>query len=79
MKNGRYYIGSTKDINQRFLTHKCGGVQATKNLLPLKIVLRQKCSDLCLARKIEIKLKKLKRQDYINKIVSDGKITLLGG
>lgn len=76
LKNGRYYIGSTEDINQRFRTHKSGGVQATKNLLPLKIALRQEYPNLSIAREIETRLKKFKRKDFIAKIIRDGKIKI---
>lgn len=79
LKNQRYYIGSTSDIQQRFLSHRTGQVQATKNLLPLKIVLQQEYIDINVARKIERKLKKLKRRDYIEKIIKDGIIKISGG
>jgi len=78
LKNGRYYIGSTNDIRQRFLTHQSGGVKATRYMRPFEIALQQEFSDLSTARKIEQKLKKLKRKDYLDKIVKDGRIRLLG-
>ena len=79
LKNGKYYIGSTNDISQRFLTHQKGGVKATRYLRPFEIALQQECLSLSTARKIEQKLKKLKRRDYLDKIVKDGKIRLTGG
>jgi len=79
MKNGRYYVGSTKDVEKRFDTHRCGGVKATKNLLPLKIAFRQEYSDIDIARKIENKIKSFKRKDYIAKIIKDGRIKITGG
>lgn len=78
LKNGRYYIGCTANIQQRFLTHKSGGVKATRNILPLEIVFQQEFSDLSIARKVESKLKKLKRKDYIDKIITEGIIRTVG-
>ena len=78
LKNKRYYIGSTENIQQRFLTHQSGYVKATKNLLPLQIVLQQEYPGIVIARRIERKLKKLKRRDYIAKIVKDKKILISG-
>jgi len=78
MKSCRYYIGSTKDIKTRLRTHKSGGVQATKNLLPLKLMLQQEYADFGHARQVERKLKKFKRRDYIEKIIKDGKIKITG-
>ena len=79
VKNGRFYIGSTEDITTRLHAHSSGGVKATKNLLPLKIVFKQEYSDYAVAHKIERKLKELKRRDYIEKIIQDGKIKIEGG
>ena len=79
LKNNRYYIGSTGNINQRILTHQSGCVKATRNLLPVQIVFQQECSDITMARKIERRLKQLKRRDYIEKIIKDGRIRISGG
>ena len=79
LKNQRYYIGSTNNIRQRIQTHQSGGVKATRNLLPLQVVLQQEYSDIGEARIVEMKLKRFKRKDYIAKIVSEGRIRILGG
>ena len=78
-KNGRYYIGSTEDITTRLRAHNAGGVKATKNLLPLKVVFKQEYPNYAIVHKIERKLKKLKRRDYIEKIIRDVKIKIEGG
>ncbi len=41
-----------------------------------KLVLVQEFKSLLMARKIEIKIKNMKRKDYIEKIVADGYIKL---
>ena len=55
VKNNRFYIGSTKNIERRLKEHELG---------------------FSLARQIERKLKKLKRKDYLEKIVQVGHIDL---
>jgi len=75
-KNNRFYIGSTNDINKRFIKHQKGEVKATKNFRPFTIEFYQYFSTIKEARIIEYKLKKLKRKDYIEKIIKDGKIKM---
>ncbi len=73
---GSYYIGCTNNYYRRFTEHQAGKVRSTKGLRPLKLVLVQEYNSLSLARRIESKLKKLKRKDYIDKIIKDGKILM---
>lgn len=76
-KRNRFYIGSTINFNNRFQKHNKGLVKSTKNLRPLKIELVQEYETITLAKKIENKIKKLKRKDYIEKMIKD-KIIKLG-
>ena len=76
-KNGRYYIGSTNDVGKRIRRHLAGEVRSTKNLLPVKLVFSQEFPNLSLARKIEQKLKKYKRRDFLDKIIDEGEIKKL--
>ena len=71
-KNGKYYIGSTKDLDQRIQQHLKGRVLSTKSNLPWKLVFKQNFESVGVARKQEIRLKGLKRRDYIEKVISDG-------
>ena len=75
-KNKRYYIGSTDDVARRLEQHNAGYVYTTKRMLPVKLVLVQEYESLTKARLIELKIKRLKRKDYINKMVGEGKIKL---
>lgn len=77
-KNGRFYIGSTIDIERRLIQHNSGRVTSTKNKGPWTLSLSQKFESITEARIIEIKLKNLKRRDYIEKIVREQKITISG-
>ena len=71
LKNDKFYIGSTTDIKRRLHQHKIGNVKATVYLRPLKLELFQKFDTITSARTIEHRLKKLKRRDYIEKIIKD--------
>ena len=71
-----FYIGSTEGIARRIKEHEAGKVISTKGLLSVRLVVSQKYADLPLARKVEKRLKKLKRRDYIEAIVRDGKINM---
>ena len=37
-KDGKFYVGFTKDLKQRFELHNNGRVEATKNRRPLKLI-----------------------------------------
>jgi putative endonuclease len=77
-KNNRYYIGSTKDINVRFKQHNSGCVKSTKNNRPYKLAYYQKYDSIKEAKLIEMKIKKWKRKDYIDKVIGDGIIYAKG-
>ena len=55
---------------------KNGHTQTTRNMNDFEIVLKQEYESLKLARKIELKIKKLKRKDYIEKMINDGYIRI---
>jgi len=68
---GAYYIGSSEDVAARFKSHLAGEVPTTKRMKEIKIVFTQQFSTIQAAKQIEYKLKKLKRKDYIQKIIKD--------
>ena len=65
--NGRYYIGSTINLDRRLNEHFAG---------PFDLRFSQNFETIEEARKIELKLKKLKRRDIIERIVRDQKIIM---
>lgn len=73
-KTGKFYIGSTSNLNKRLRHHKAGGTPSTKRIKPDKLVFKQWFDTLEKARGAEQKLKRMKRKDYIQKIVKDGYI-----
>lgn len=76
IKNKKFYIGSTKNWERRLKEHQAGKTKSLRAILPVKVVFKQKFSDLATAKRIEIKLKKLKRRDYLEKIIKDGYIKM---
>jgi predicted GIY-YIG superfamily endonuclease len=73
-KNDRYYIGSTVDINRRFLEHSNGQVKATKYILPLELVFAQTFQTIKEARHVEYVLKNKKSRVIIESIIKEGRI-----
>jgi len=74
---GKFYIGSTVDLARRLKHHTGEYTPSTKRLGKEKeLVLSQEYPTLVEARSVEYKLKKLKRRDYIAKIVEDGYIKI---
>ena len=76
LRNGRYYIGSTIDLDSRLRHHKGGFTHSTKRFGEIQLVLKQEYNSIKEARMIERKLKNLKRKDYLRKIVKDGFIKM---
>ncbi len=74
--NGKFYIGSTDNLERRIHQHELGHTQTTRNMAQPKIVFYQEYGDLEKARGVERKLKMLKRKDYIRKIILDGYIKI---
>ncbi len=74
-ENGRLYIGSTTDVPRRLEQHRAGHTRTTKNILKnCVVVFTQGFVSLIEARRAEYRLKKLKRKDYVEKIIKDGYI-----
>ena len=74
--NEHYYIGSTVNLKLRLKHHIAGHTPSTKGFGKIKLVFSQEYSTLGEARIIERKLKKLKRKDYLQKIIKDGFIRM---
>ncbi|MDO8430062.1 MAG: GIY-YIG nuclease family protein [bacterium] len=74
--NGRLYIGSTDDLERRLKQHYIGHTQTTRNMQNPVLAFSQKFDSLQRARKNKARIKKLKRKDYIEKIIEDGYIKM---
>ncbi|EKD56396.1 MAG: hypothetical protein ACD_58C00204G0001 [uncultured bacterium] len=73
--DGKYYVGSTNDVNRRLKQHQSGHTHSTKRMKDLKLVFSQEFLTLKNARQIEKKIKSWKRKDFIDKIIRDGRIS----
>ena len=73
-RDERYYVGSTTNVEKRLKHHQSGGTPSTRRMGPMELVFQQEFPTLQEARHIEKRLKKLKRKDYLKKIVRDGYI-----
>jgi putative endonuclease len=71
LKNKRYYIGSTDDVERRLREHNIGKVPSTKNLRPLILKVFVKCKNLTEAKNSEYRLKQYKRRDIIERLIED--------
>ncbi|OGN08935.1 MAG: hypothetical protein A3C61_02670 [Candidatus Yanofskybacteria bacterium RIFCSPHIGHO2_02_FULL_39_10] len=75
-RNNKFYIGSTPNLEVRMKQHIKGHTQTTRNMnLPIPVMV-QEFDSLVTARRVENKLKRMKRKDFIEKIVSDGYIKM---
>ena len=75
-ENKKFYIGSTNDLPRRLRQHYSGHTQTTSRMKNFVLVFSQKYNNLNEARKIELRIKRLKRKDYIEKIIADGYIKM---
>jgi len=73
---GKFYVGSTDNLKRRLSQHETGHTQTTRNMVKPRLVFRQEYDSLEQARRVERKIKKLKRKDYITKMISDGFIKI---
>jgi len=72
LRNNRFYIGSTNNLERRLKEHSSGKSKYTSEILPIKLVFKQKFRSLQIARKVESWLKKQKSASLIQKIVREG-------
>lgn len=74
IKSGKYYIGSTNDIERRIAEHNSGKTKSLRYLRPLKVVFNKTYPNISDARKIEWRLKQFKNKDILERIIKDGEI-----
>ena len=60
-----FYIGSTRDLKERFKEHNNGKVKSTKAYIPFALIYYEAYPTYTLARKREIELKKKSQQKEI--------------
>jgi len=70
LKDFRYYIGQTEDLDARIKKHNSGCVKSTKNRMPLVLIKKEIFDTRGEARKRENYLKKLKGGNEFKKIIN---------
>jgi len=68
-KDGRYYVGSTQDIEARLARHNQGRSTYTKRRGPWKVVYHEEYTRRADAVKREKAIKNRKRRDYIESLI----------
>ena len=69
---GRYYTGSTTDIERRYQQHCQGKHHSSKRFSNPILVFKQQFENIEEARQVERKLKSFKRRDFLEKIIREG-------
>jgi len=60
IKTGRYYIGSTNNLERRLLEHTCNKTKSLKGKAPFKVVYTEMCPSCSAARRRELEIKSYK-------------------
>ncbi len=68
-KLNKYYIGACIDIERRIHEHNTGHSKFTSTGMPWKIVYKKEFETLLLAKRFEMKIKKMKSRKYIEDLI----------
>lgn len=68
LKNGRYYIGSTNNLERRLKEHNAGKMGYTKRYRPWKIYYTEEYKNAAEAKKRERQVKSWKKRVMIEKL-----------
>jgi putative endonuclease len=63
--DNRLYIGSTRDIDNRIMSHQKGKVKTTKGRRPVKLIYKEESASYTEARKRELFLKSGTGRDWL--------------
>ena len=67
--NGRYYIGSTKDVAQRLAQHNSGINKSTRYVRPWTLMFTENFATLAEARRREQAIKAWKSPEYMKRVL----------
>ena len=73
LKDGKQYIGYTRDPDRRLEEHNRGSAPATKNRRPLEMIYKESFTDRAAAIKYERKMKRYKSSSFINQKIKAAK------
>jgi putative endonuclease len=71
-KTGKYYIGSTGDLQARLIEHNTGKSPYTRQRGPWKMIYNEPFTTISLARKREQEIKAWKNPGYMVKVLGLG-------
>jgi putative endonuclease len=66
-KDGKFYVGFTKDLKLRFKEHEKGQVESTRDRRPVKLIYYEACLSQADATKREKYLKTYHRKAFLRK------------
>ena len=70
LKDHRYYIGETSDVEARLLFHNSGKQRSTRKRIPFRLVLVEEYPDRTTALKREKQIKSWKGGEAFKKLIS---------
>lgn len=76
LKSGRYYIGSTNNIERRLAEHGSGKTKSLRNLLPVELAFKKDVDSIVTARGLERKLKKYKNRGIIDQVIAEQELKM---
>ena len=77
VKNGRYYVGCTNDIERRLLEHNSGYSKGSRLNAPFELLFKEEYNSLTEARGREKSIKMKKSRKYIKSLIN-GPVVQLG-
>ena len=69
LRTGRYYVGSTNDVERRLVQHQMGRVISTKGQLPVRLLYVREYATLTEARQMEVHIKRMKSRKYVEEFM----------
>ncbi len=71
LKNGKYYIGHSSNVQKRLSEHNSGETYSTRNFTPWILVFNKEFLSKSFAQHIELKIKRMKSRKFIEKLISN--------
>jgi len=68
-RSGKYYVGSTSDVDARLERHNQGRSKYTKSGIPWRLIFTERYATRSEAVKRELQIKRRKSRDYIDALI----------